>query len=253
MRRIPVDQRILNGLRSIRLGRTQKKQYKGDQRDFVRKKRASLSKNLDIKPKLLKSCASWEAFPREKSDSSNVEIAFVGRSNVGKSSLLNVLAGTSIVAAVSDKPGETQSFNFYRMPSGFPTLVDMPGYGFAFTSNSSKETTWSRSIDAYICNRKALRTVYVLVDGRHGLKPSDLAFCEKLNEAKRRFAVVLTKGDLVDQKQLAKMIWYVREQIRPMTYADIDVFPLSSKTLSGVPELQSRAFRMKGEGRAKGE
>jgi len=245
IRQIPLDQEILDKLQAVKIGRTKNKKYKGDKRDFVRGRREDLAKVMDIKPRLFKSCVDEGKFPREgeKDDSANKsEVAFVGRSNVGKSSLLNVLAGTSIVAKVSSKPGETRHFNFYRMPKGFPMLVDMPGYGFSFSNDEAQESSWLRSMNAYVNKRKYLKTVYLLVDGRHGLKTSDVAFCETLNAAKRRFTIILTKGDLVDQKVLAKMIWYTREQIRSYSYANNEIFPVSAKTLAGISDLQRHAL-----------
>ena len=95
------------------------------------------------------------------------EIAFVGRSNGGKSSLLNAIAGTSIVAKVSDKPGETRSVNFYKIGNGkrVPTLVDLPGYGFAFSKEETQEE-WTRVMERYVESRANLSSVCVLVDSR---------------------------------------------------------------------------------------
>ncbi|RKP23060.1 P-loop containing nucleoside triphosphate hydrolase protein [Syncephalis pseudoplumigaleata] len=112
------------------------------------------------------------------------EAAFVGRSNVGKSSLLNALARFTQPARVSDKPGLTQQINFFTAGSHFH-LVDMPGYGFAYAKTEAVET-WQSTIDAYLSTRQTLKRVYLLIDARHGLKHNDKAFLEKLDQYQGR-------------------------------------------------------------------
>lgn len=246
LRRVPLDHTLLHRLDDLRLGRTRDKRRKGDrQRQIDRKRRQGGDgdgRRWIGKPKRIVSCASEKEFPNARG--TGTEIAFVGRSNVGKSSLLNAITGTSIVAKVSDKPGETQSVDFYRIGNGkaeYPTLVDLPGYGFAF-SNEKAQEQWTRVMNAYLRSRSNLKTVCVLIDSRHGLKPIDLEFLDTLESAKRRSRIVMTKGDLVDRKTLAKMMWYTREQLRAFLYADSNVFPVSSRALAGLDELQRVIF-----------
>jgi GTP-binding protein len=123
------------------------------------------------------------------------EIAFAGRSNVGKSSLLNALTGRKTLARTSNTPGRTQALNFFAL--GEPVrlrLVDMPGYGYAATSKE-KIAAWTSLMQDYLRGRAALKRVFVLVDGRHGLKPIDTEMFEKLDKAAVSYQVILTKAD----------------------------------------------------------
>ena len=239
MRRIPVDRGIVSRLEKARLGRTKDRRSKGDIANRVKDTRDRLSEVFKVKPKCFASCATSDEFPDENKNKG--EIAFAGRSNVGKSSLLNVLTGRSIIAKVSDKPGETQTISFYSMPKGLSNMVDMPGYGFSF-ANEEKRKSWTDAMDSYIQHRESLKSVCVLVDSRHGMKPVDLEFCERLESFQRRFQVILTKGDLLDRKSLAKMIWYTGEQIHGFKYAETLVGALSSKSLSGVETFRDKMF-----------
>lgn len=239
MRRIPVDRRIADRLEKLKLGRTKDKRSKGDRKNVVSRTRDRLSEVFKVKPKCFASCSTSDEFPDENVNRG--EVAFVGRSNVGKSSLLNVLTGRSIIAKVSDKPGETQAISFYSMPKGFPNLVDMPGYGFSFSQEDQRKS-WTDAMDSYIQHRESLKSICVLVDSRHGMKPVDLEFCERLETFQRRFQVILTKGDLLDRKVLAKMLWYTGEQIRAFKYADVEVGALSSRSLSGVEYFRDKIF-----------
>ena len=239
MRRIPVDRGIVTRLEKAKLGRTKDKRSKGDRASMVKSTRDKLSEVFSVKPTCFASCATSDEFPDENRNKG--EIAFAGRSNVGKSSLLNVLTGRSVIAKVSDKPGETQKISFYSMPKGFSNLVDMPGYGFSF-ANDERRKSWTDAMDSYIQHRESLKSVCVLVDSRHGMKPVDLEFCERLENFQRRFQVILTKGDLLDRKALAKMIWYTGEQIREFKYADTFVGALSSRSLGGVEMFRDQVF-----------
>src|SRR3569832_1989690 len=131
-----------------------------------------------------------------------LEIAFAGRSNVGKSSLINALTGRNALARTSHTPGRTQELIFF---GGDPvlTLVDMPGYGFA-AAPRDKVRAWTRMIHEYLRGRSNLARVYVLIDARHGLKDSDTPPRDALSEAAVSHQIVLTKSDQVKSSELAE-------------------------------------------------
>src|SRR5215813_11520059 len=122
------------------------------------------------------------------------EIAFAGRSNVGKSSLINALTGRTSLARVSVAPGRTRELNFFTLgKDGALTLVDMPGYGYARASESEIKG-WTRLIRDYLKGRRELKRVFLLIDARHGIKPNDKETMELLDEAAVSYQVVLTKA-----------------------------------------------------------
>src|SRR5512144_1505240 len=133
-----------------------------------------------------------------------VEIAFAGRSNVGKSSLINALTGRRALARTSHTPGRTQELIFFTGPSQL-TLVDMPGYGYAAAAKT-KVKAWTDLIHAYLRGRASLARVYVLVDGRHGLKDTDDGILDTLDQAAVSYQVVLTKADQVQGAELGARI-----------------------------------------------
>src|SRR6516225_5015079 len=122
-----------------------------------------------------------------------IEVAFAGRSNVGKSSLVNALTGRHALARISHTPGRTQEVIFFTGPSRL-TLVDMPGYGYAAAAKA-KIKAWTALIHAFLLGRANLARVYLLVDARHGLKPVDAEVLETLDKAAVNYQVVLTKAD----------------------------------------------------------
>src|SRR5512144_2882907 len=133
-----------------------------------------------------------------------VEIAFAGRSNVGKSSLINALTSRNALARTSHTPGRTQELIFFTA-GGLLTLVDMPGYGYA-AAPKAKIAAWTSLIRAYLRGRANLARVYVLVDARHGLKPADAEVLDLLDEAAVSYEIVLTKADEVKPDALAATI-----------------------------------------------
>ncbi|KAG0238918.1 hypothetical protein BGW42_000079 [Actinomortierella wolfii] len=158
----------------------------------------------------------WQAKKREQEarlrDKYLKEIAVVGRSNVGKSTLLNALTESPNTARVSDKPGLTRQLNFYRCGEKF-ALVDMPGYGFAFANEEDKRT-WSELIGTYVTKRKTLKRIYLMIDARHGLKVADRDFMDLLDKGSTKFQVILTKCDLVPPPDLARRYTTVLEKLK---------------------------------------
>ena len=183
------------------------------------------------------------ALPR----SSGTEIAFAGRSNVGKSSLINAVTGRRALARTSNTPGRTQELIFFTAGTGF-TLVDMPGYGYAATSKA-KVAAWTDLIHAYLIGRRTLARVYVLVDARHGLKATDEPTLDALGEAAVSHQVVLTKADAVKKNELATRVMEVEAAIakRPAAYPGVLV--TSAEEGLGIPEVRAAVARLLSERR----
>lgn len=138
------------------------------------------------------------------------EIAFLGRSNVGKSTLLNCLAGHKELAFTSSRPGRTQVINFYRVDED-TRFVDLPGYGFAKVPGEMK-ARWKRLIDSYLLHRKSLELAVVLVDARRGWMDMDLELKQWLEFHNRRYVIVATKVDKLNQAELHRGLTAIRSQ-----------------------------------------
>src|SRR6478752_7021069 len=170
-----------------------------------------LRMNADIDAKLIEQgrklfAGDWQFFWAAPSiealpPMAGVEVAFAGRSNVGKSSLINALTNRNALARTSHTPGRTQELIFFSA-AGSLTLVDMPGYGYAAVSDE-KVKAWTRLIHDYLRGRVNLARVFVLIDARHGLKPTDDAVLETLDQAAVVYQIVLTKADAVKPPALA--------------------------------------------------
>ncbi len=167
-----------------------------------------------------------------------VEIAFAGRSNVGKSSLINALCGTSSLARTSNTPGRTQELNIFESQSEELRIVDMPGYGFA-KAPEDKVRAWTRLIHQYLTGRATLRRVYVLVDGRHGPKDNDLTVMNELDRSAVSYQVVLTKADKPSKAELDKVIAATRAAIAKRPAAHPHVILTSSAKDIGLKELRT--------------
>jgi GTP-binding protein len=173
------------------------------------------------------------------------EIAFAGRSNVGKSSLINALTGRHSLARTSNTPGRTQELIFFRGPYRL-LLVDMPGYGYAAAAKS-KVAAWTRFANGYLRGRATLARVYVLVDARHGLKPADDGIFELLGEAAVSHEVVLTKCDQVSASDLSLRIESTAAAMRKRPAAFPDVIATAARTGSGIDLLRAAIARLLAE------
>ncbi|MEP9355129.1 ribosome biogenesis GTP-binding protein YihA/YsxC [Xanthobacter sp. KR7-65] len=174
-----------------------------------------------------------------------LEIALAGRSNVGKSSLVNALTGRKALARTSVTPGRTQELIFFRVGPEL-SLVDMPGYGFA-KAPKEKVDAWTRTIKAYLRGRVNLARVFVLIDSRHGIKPVDEEILDLLDKAAVSYAIILTKTDQVKPSALPGVIAAVEDKIRRRPAAYPQAYPTSSNTGAGFPELRAAVARLLAE------
>jgi GTP-binding protein len=174
-----------------------------------------------------------------------VEIAFAGRSNVGKSSLINALTGRKALARTSHTPGRTQELIFFAGGSDL-TLVDMPGYGYAAAAKH-KVKAWSLLSQAFLEGRANLARVYVLVDARHGLKPNDDGTLDALDRTAASYQLVLTKADAVAPSELAERMAATASALARHPAAFPDVIATSAREQAGIPELRAAIARLLAE------
>ena len=165
------------------------------------------------------------------------EVAFAGRSNVGKSSLVNALTGRRTLARVSARPGHTRQINFFDL-AGRLYLVDLPGYGFAQVSKSMKES-WQDLASAYLRGRPTLKRIWLLIDSRHGVKDSDHETMKNLDRAAISYQLILTKTDQLRQAEIPRAIAAAEAAARKHGAAHPKVLPTSSETGFGIPELRA--------------
>ncbi|KIN77863.1 ribosome biogenesis GTP-binding protein YihA/YsxC [Sulfitobacter mediterraneus] len=170
-------------------------------------------------------------------DPDRMEVCFAGRSNVGKSSLINALTGTKALARASNTPGRTQEINFFTAGESH-YLVDLPGYGYANAPLPFVEK-WQRLLKQYLSGRQTLRRAFVLIDARHGVKKVDDEIMSLLDSSAVTFQVVLTKADKVKEKEREKILEQVRGALtkHPAAYPEIVV--TSSEKGWGIPTLRA--------------
>jgi GTP-binding protein len=171
------------------------------------------------------------------------EIAFIGRSNVGKSSLVNALTGRKTLARVSITPGRTQQINFFDL-GGRLVLVDLPGYGFAQASKK-KARDWTKLTRLYLKGRATLRRALVLIDSRHGLKPIDRDTLSFLDEAAVSYQLILTKADKPQPAELATVIAATAKELAKHVAAHPDIVATSAVTGAAIPELRAELAALK--------
>jgi GTP-binding protein len=170
------------------------------------------------------------------------EIAFAGRSNVGKSSLINALCGRSTVARTSNTPGRTQELNYFDV-AGRLIVVDMPGYGFA-KAPKDKVDAWKRLVNGYLRGRPTLRRCMMLVDSRHGLKDVDREMMTMLDKAAVVYQIVLTKVDKLNATELKTVQQRTVDEIKSHVAAHPTLILTSSEKGTGIPELRAELLQL---------
>jgi GTP-binding protein len=171
------------------------------------------------------------------------EIAFAGRSNVGKSSLINALVGQLRLARASNTPGRTQELNFFVEPQGELSLVDMPGYGFA-EAPKEKVAAWNKMLRAFLAGRRTLLRVFLLIDARHGLKAPDDEIMALLDGAAVSYQVVLTKADKISRTDLQAVSERTLKALAKHPAAFPSLIATSSEKGEGIDELRGTVARL---------
>jgi GTP-binding protein len=172
------------------------------------------------------------------------EIAFAGRSNVGKSSLINAVTGRTSLARVSVTPGRTRELNFFTLGKDHALyLVDMPGYGYAKASKSAIKG-WTRLIGDYLKGRRELKRVFLLIDARHGIKPNDRETMTLLDEAAVSYQAVLTKADKPKASELEAITAKVRAELAKRPAAFPQVIVTSARMGEGINELRAAVAQL---------
>jgi GTP-binding protein len=188
----------------------------------------------------LKSAASIEDLP----PGVKPEIAFAGRSNVGKSSLINTLTGQHALARTSNRPGRTQLLNYFTLSSG-AYLVDMPGYGYAKAPKAAV-AEWTRLIETYLRERSNLKRVFLLIDARHGLKEADEATMAFLDRFAVSYQIILTKLDKLKAAEKEKCKALLEQKLKKHSAAFPEIIATSAVTGEGIEALRSAAARVLG-------
>lgn len=180
----------------------------------------------------LKGVVAMDGMP----DADRIEVCFAGRSNVGKSSLINAITGRKSLARTSNTPGRTQEINFFTLADS-RYLVDLPGYGFAEAPKAIVQK-WQRLLKAYLSGRQTLRRTFVLIDSRHGVKSVDEEILSLLNKSAVTFQVVLTKVDKLKKGELEKVIEQVSAALQKHPAAFPEIVLTSSEKGLGIPTLR---------------
>ena len=176
-------------------------------------------------------------------DEACAEVAFAGRSNVGKSTLLNALTGRKNLARASNTPGRTQEINYFDLGDGVMRLVDLPGYGYARASRKDAER-WMRLTRDFLRGRTTLRRVCVLIDSRHGLKPADVEIMDMLDTSAVNYQIVLTKIDKIKPTELQRTVDATAQQIARRPAAHPFIRATSSEKGDGIAELRADLARL---------
>lgn len=185
-------------------------------------------------PVFLRGVASLADLPEPHA----VEIAFAGRSNVGKSSLINALFGRKDVARVSNTPGRTRELNYFRFHDERMALVDMPGYGYA-RAPKSLVRKWQAMSRDFLRGRAALRRVFILIDSRHGIKPQDDEVMRLLDEVAVNYQVVLTKADKTRADALDRLVAKTARTLQKHPAAHPEIHLTSARKKTGLDELRA--------------
>jgi GTP-binding protein len=181
----------------------------------------------------LKGVVAMEGMP----PADRAEVCFAGRSNVGKSTLINALTGRKALARASNTPGRTQEINFFTLGDSH-YLVDLPGYGYA-EAPIAVVKQWQSLLKAYLAGRATLRRAFVLIDARHGIKPVDEEIMGLLDTAAVTFQVVLTKADKIKAQDRDRVLTQVRKRLATHPAAFPELVLTSSETGDGVPTLRA--------------
>jgi GTP-binding protein len=171
-------------------------------------------------------------------DGDRPEIAFAGRSNVGKSSLINALCNRKNLARASNTPGRTQEINFFDLADGKFYIADLPGYGFAEAPKKNVDV-WSKLNLSYLRKRPSLRRVFLLIDARRGVGEVDRGIMEQLDSSAVQYQVVLTKSDKIKKAELAEVIEATKAALMKQPAAHPHVITTSSEKGLGLPELRA--------------
>ena len=172
------------------------------------------------------------------------EVCFIGRSNVGKSSLINALFERRNLARTSKTPGRTQELNFFSLGES-SYIVDLPGYGYAKASKD-KRSDWQTLIKSYIAERRSLKRVFTLVDARHGLKDNDREFFSFLDTYAVNYQIILTKIDKVKKTEMPKLLDEVNSKIKEHPACNTKFFLTSAIKKSGISEIRDVMFSILG-------
>ena len=170
------------------------------------------------------------------------EFAFAGRSNVGKSSLINAVTGVKGLARASNTPGRTQSLNYFEMPEQF-YIVDLPGYGYASAPEKTVQA-WTRLIHDYLRGRVQLARVFLLIDSRHGIKEVDAKIMKMLDSAAVSYQIILTKTDKISQKQLEEVMRQTKETAQKHVACYPEILATSAEKNRGIESVRAQFVKV---------
>ena len=188
----------------------------------------------------MKGVAGIDGLPPDR----EAEVCFIGRSNVGKSSLINALFERRNLARTSKTPGRTQELNFFSLGEK-SYIVDLPGYGYAKASKD-KRSDWQTLIKSYIAERRSLKRVFTLVDARHGLKDNDREFFSFLDTYAVNYQIILTKIDKVKKTELPKLLNEINSKIEEHPACNPEFLMTSAIKKSGISEIRDVIFSILG-------